>query len=607
GDMYKRQVPSPWRYGQTVPTGPYRMDRLNGPVGGGPVIQNPAGFISDVVALGDLGSGTALNGTWTLALADGGPGDVSTLTNWELKVTYTVGVAATRAVWTPNGPGSGLFSDAAATVPYTGTPVDSVWTRPTPSGTYNYDVTVQSLSALPATPATPMAGGNANNTVAFNVSNNSGVPMSLTGISSNAWTSGAITARAFFKTTPIAGNPGLINTANGWTLATGSNQASNVTVNTLNPVLTALSGIIIPDGGTYGIALEFTGATFPAYTNGTATTVSYTNNGCTITTGGNVGWGGPATPGPMANNPRNFNGTVTLVPANAAPTCTSPARRVVVNVYEPVKITLPTPLNVTTCTNRSVSISTDATGSGVAYQWQLSTTNGSPNSFVNIANGANYSGVTTKTLTIINPPTSWNGYTYRCFITGTAPCKPDSTSVFYTNLTVNPLPTVVITANPYTKLFPGLRTTITNTSAPAAASYVWRRNGAIVGGNTSQITVDVDGMGDYDLTVTDVNGCIGTSNTVTISDSASGKVFIYPNPNNGIFQVRYYSPLDRRSPRGINIYDAKGSRVAINQFSNTAPYTRMDIDLRKHGKGIYWVEVVDGNGERLAVGRAVVL
>ena len=33
----------------------------------------------------------------------------------------------------------------------------------------------------------------------------------------------------------------------------------------------------------------------------------------------------------------------------------------------------------------------------------------------------------------------------------------------------------------------------------------------------------------------------------------------------------------------------------------------MDVDLRKHGKGIYWVEVIDVNGERLAVGRAVVL
>jgi hypothetical protein len=33
----------------------------------------------------------------------------------------------------------------------------------------------------------------------------------------------------------------------------------------------------------------------------------------------------------------------------------------------------------------------------------------------------------------------------------------------------------------------------------------------------------------------------------------------------------------------------------------------MDVDLRKYGTGVYWVEVVDVVGNRLAIGRTEVL
>jgi hypothetical protein len=93
---------------------------------------------------------------------------------------------------------------------------------------------------------------------------------------------------------------------------------------------------------------------------------------------------------------------------------------------------------------------------------------------------------------------------------------------------------------------------------------------------------------------------------VSIRDSVSGTLFIYPNPNSGLFQVRYYSVPGNVLPRGLTIYDAKGSRVMTQHFTITAPYARMDVDLRAYGKGIYWIELGDLNGNRLAVGRAVV-
>ncbi|MBP6285422.1 MAG: M36 family metallopeptidase [Ferruginibacter sp.] len=539
------------------------------------------------------------NGTYTLAMYDGGPADLGTLTSWCLNITYTCGVPATRAVWTPNGVGSGLFTDAAATIAYTGTPTDTVWTRPTPSGVYPYQVTVQSLSPPPAVVTTPMAGGNGNNLVAFNVRNNNGYAVNFSSISSNSFGSGAIAARVFYKPLPIAGNPGPISAANGW-IQFGSGNFT-VAAGTLNQLMTGLT-LSIPSGATYGIALDFTGATFPAYTNGAATTVTYSAGGCDIITGGNVGWGGPAAPAQPVNNPRNFNGSVSFTAS--FPPCTSPARTVVVTVNQPTSVTTQ-PVSQTICTDKVATFTVAAGGTGpFTYRWQVSSDNG--NTWANVNNGGVYAGATSATLTITAPPVSMSGYFYRCVITGAAPCA--SVNSFQARLTVNPLPVVVISAAPYTALFPGLRTTITSTVGPnAAQTYTWLRNGAVVAGaNTGILNVDVDGLGDYRLNVIDVNGCTSTSNTISIRDSVSGRCFIYPNPTSGQFQVRYYSVANNVLPRSLTVYDAKGDRILTQFYTIGRPYDRMDVDLRKSGKGLYWVEIGDMNGNRLTMCRVIV-
>lgn len=51
---------------------------------------------------------------------------------------------------------------------------------------------------------------------------------------------------------------------------------------------------------------------------------------------------------------------------------------------------------------------------GATYQWQVNTGSG----FGNISNNANYSGATSVTLQVTNPPGSFNGYRYRCVVNG---------------------------------------------------------------------------------------------------------------------------------------------------------------------------------------------
>ena len=166
----------------------------------------------------------------------------------------------------------------------------------------------------------------------------------------------------------------------------------------------------------------------------------------------------------------------------------------------------------------------------------------------------------------------------------------------------------MISAAPYTKLFPGLITQLTSTVSPyAAATYKWRRNGVAVAGATTQsLSVDVDGLGDYTLEVTDVNGCTNTSNKISITDSVTSNCFLYPNPSRGKFQVRYYSVANNVLPRTLTVYDGKGTRVLTQVFTITAPYARMDVDLTRFGKGVFWCEIGDRNGNRIIVCRAVV-
>lgn len=95
-------------------TGIFKPDAINTNVGNG--VQNPTGFVANAASYASLYS--VPNGTYTLALADGGPQDLGTLTGWSITIKYTTSAPASAAVWSPRAT---LFVDPAGTVPYNGT------------------------------------------------------------------------------------------------------------------------------------------------------------------------------------------------------------------------------------------------------------------------------------------------------------------------------------------------------------------------------------------------------------------------------------------------------------------------------------------------------
>ncbi|MET0392940.1 MAG: choice-of-anchor J domain-containing protein [Chitinophagaceae bacterium] len=230
---------------------------------------------------------------------------------------------------------------------------------------------------------------------------------------------------------------------------------------------------------------------------------------------------------------------------------------------------------------------------------------------------------------VLGSGASWKWYSYSCggTVVGTGSTlnnvPVNATNTYYVRaegtcnyttcasvpVTVNTQPTVTLSASPYASLLPGLTTTLTATATPAnpGYTYAWTRGGTPVGGATGNtLAVTIDQLGAYAVTVTGAGGCAATSNTVTIRDSASGRLFIGPNPNDGQFKVRYYSS-SATGARKLLIYDSHGALVYSRLFPAATSYSSMDVDIRRHGKGLYIIALEDNNGKVIAKGKVEIL
>ncbi|MFM2337062.1 MAG: Secretion system C-terminal sorting domain, partial [Bacteroidota bacterium] len=191
--------------------------------------------------------------------------------------------------------------------------------------------------------------------------------------------------------------------------------------------------------------------------------------------------------------------------------------------------------------------------------------------------------------------------TFRVRITGLC------TTIFSNAATlfVNPLPTISIDAVASSSLLPGQSANLMATANPSGGSYAWRFNGNTIS-NTTAATygpLSIDNIGAYSVVYTDPNGCITTSNSINLTGLASTNVWLYPNPNNGQFQVRFYNQLNEKAT--IMIYNAGGQVVMQKAINTGTPYSQTDIDLGLNAAGIYVLKVVTADGRELANKRVI--
>lgn len=138
------------------------------------------------------------------------------------------------------------------------------------------------------------------------------------------------------------------------------------------------------------------------------------------------------------------------------------------------------PVDMTICSGDGAVFFVSATGTSLNYQWQQSNDNG--NTWANIANGGtnpSISGATSYTITFSNIPVGFNGYKYRCIITGS--CPPDITSTV-ASLNVGSSPPA-ISAQPVSKqLSTGCSASFSISSPGSGVLYQWQQS--IDGGST---------------------------------------------------------------------------------------------------------------------------
>ena len=229
-----------------------------------------------------------------------------------------------------------------------------------------------------------------------------------------------------------------------------------------------------------------------------------------------------------------------------------------------IECTVPaiTALSATTFCQGDSVILAGPVGSGYTYQWML--------------NGANINGATDTTYTAIG------GGNYSLALTTTA-CGLDTS--FTIQVTVNPLPVPVIT---------NVGTTLNTGSF---SSYQWNLNGNPISGATSQSYSASQG-GPYTVTVTDGNGCVGTSAPITLSvttvQNNSEGLLVYPNPNNGTFTIK--ANLQGREKEALlTITDIAGRNLASQNVAVKNGVVDSEVNLAADlAPGIYLLKLSAG-------------
>lgn len=239
----------------------------------------------------------------------------------------------------------------------------------------------------------------------------------------------------------------------------------------------------------------------------------------------------------------------------------------------------------------NLSITGGSLGTGASWRWYSGSCGGTLT-----GTGATLNNVAVNTTTTF-------------FVRAEGACN--TTTCASLTVTINTQPTISISASPFTSLMPGMFTTLTaNVTPPAPTNTItWYRNGVIVPGASGlTLSVGATELGLYRAGVTTELNCAALSNAVNIKDSVSDKLFIIPNPNNGIFKVQFYSNSvpGGGGSRVLVIYNARGQRVYNRSYFLTSPYSIMDVHAPHLANGSYVVAVMDAGFKVLATGKFII-
>ncbi len=185
-------------------------------------------------------------------------------------------------------------------------------------------------------------------------------------------------------------------------------------------------------------------------------------------------------------------------------------------------------------------------------------------------------------------PTTTTTYT----VTGTSSgCTATST----VTVTVDPLPVAG-----FTPVDNGNGVISFTNSSQYATSYNWDFGD---GGsdNTANPTHTYTTNGSYIVVLTAINSCGINTSTISVSvvvtniDNTllSSSLEIFPNPGNGLFNLKYMSGSGNKFT--VKVINIKGEIVFIKDFSKSTSLKDIPLDFSEFSNGVYNIELNNGN------------
>ncbi len=393
-----------------------------------------------------------------------------------------------------------------------------------------------------------------------------------------------------------------------------------LTVNTAPLVTVDASDMTICEGdnASFSITATGTGLTYQweVSTNGGASYASATGGIYSNETTATLNLTG-------ATAAENGNMYQCIVTGTCIPAVTSTAKMLTVNTAPAITLDA---TDMTICTGNDASFAITATGTGLAYQWEVSTNGGA--SYAN-ATGGIYSNETTNTLNLTAATVSENMYMYRCVVSGT--CSPNDTSLVYTfyvnntsssSLTQSACTSYTLnaqtytTSGTYTQQFTNaagcdstltLNLTIDNidntvtangnviSANQMGATYQWvdcGNNNAVIPNEINQVFTATSN-GDYAVIVT-MNTCTDTSvctnvTTTGISDNSfANMVALYPNPADKQITISAKRNLTDFS---VKLMTLTGQVIMKKENLNGSSFT---LNIAEQASGFYFLEISEG-------------
>ncbi|WP_374399730.1 beta strand repeat-containing protein [Flavobacterium sp.] len=269
----------------------------------------------------------------------------------------------------------------------------------------------------------------------------------------------------------------------------------------------------------------------------------------------------------------NATGTIYVRSYNGSCWSTNSINTGVITINTPINISVQ-PTNQSIGDGSNTTFSVTATGTTPTYQWQVDTGSG----FVDLANGAPYSNVTTATMTITGATLAMNGYLYRCVVSGVVPCA--SVISNSATLTVNTVPEINVLSSGTTINDNDLSSAIGDNTDFGSTDI---STGTIV----KTFTIENLGLGVLNLTGTPLVAISGTH----AADFTLTAIPSTPIASSGstTFQITF-------NPSALGIRDAV--LTIANNDSNENPYnfsvqgrgTTREINVRGNA-----VDILDGD------------